>query len=84
MSRFAAAGLPAVMAALLGTFAAQPAQAVAIQFTPDTAAGFVGDVFSIDVFVSGLSAAMAGSNRPYQISLFCPGYPLLFQARTSR
>jgi len=57
MSRFAAAGLPTVLAALLtGTFAAQPAQAVAIQFAPDTSAGFVGDVFNIDVFVSGLSA----------------------------
>jgi hypothetical protein len=57
MSRFAAASLPTVLAALLtGTFAAQPAQAVAIQFTPDTSAGFVGDVFNIDVFVSGLSA----------------------------
>jgi hypothetical protein len=59
MSRFAAAGaVPALMTALLaGTFAAQPAQAVAIELAPTAADGFLGDVFNIDVLVSGLSSS---------------------------
>jgi len=58
MSRFAAAGaVPALIAALLaGTFAARPAQAVVIEFVPANSAGFVGDLFDIDIFVSGLSS----------------------------
>jgi hypothetical protein len=58
MSRFTAAGAaPALLAALVaGAFASQAAHAVAIQFTPTDSAGFVGDVFNIDVFVSGLSS----------------------------
>lgn len=58
MSRFTATGTtPALIAALLaGTFAAQSAHAVAIEFAPTGTAGFVGDVFNIDVFVSGLSS----------------------------
>jgi hypothetical protein len=61
MSRFAAAGAPALMAALLaGTFASQPAHAVAIEFVPSGAEGFVGDLFNIDVVVSGLSSGESG------------------------
>jgi len=62
MSRFATAGaLPALVAALLaGTFTAHSAHAVAIQFAPAVGGGFVGDVFNIDVFVSGLSSGETG------------------------
>jgi hypothetical protein len=61
MSRFVAAGaMPALLAALLaGTFASQPAHAVAIEFAPGTAEGFIGNAFHIDVFVSGLTAGEA-------------------------
>jgi hypothetical protein len=61
MSRFAAAGVPALMAALLaGTLASQSANAVAIEFVPADTDGFVGDLFNVDVIVSGLSAGETG------------------------
>ncbi len=61
MSRFAAAGVPALMTALLaGTLASQSASAVAIEFVPATTDGSVGDLFSIDVIVSGLSSGETG------------------------
>jgi hypothetical protein len=59
MFRFAA---PALLAALLaGTFATPPAHAIAIQLQPVDTDALVGDLISIDVFVSGLSAGEAGS-----------------------
>lgn len=63
MSRFAVAGaVPALLAALLaGMFAAQPAQAVIIEFVPTAADGFVGDLFDIDIVVSGFSSGEGGS-----------------------
>ena len=61
MSRFAAAGAPALMAALLaGTLASQPAHAVAIEFVPADTDGFVGDLFNVDVIVSGLAPGETG------------------------
>ena len=58
MSRFAA---PALLAALLaGTFATPSAHAVAIQLQPVASTALVGDLISIDVFVSGLSSPEPG------------------------
>jgi hypothetical protein len=49
------------MAALLaGTFASPPAHAVAIEFAPSDTEGFVGDLFNVDVVVSGLSFGESG------------------------
>ncbi len=61
MSRFAAAGVPALMAALLaGTLTSQSANAVAIELAPADTDGFVGDLFNVDVIVSGLSSGETG------------------------
>jgi hypothetical protein len=58
MIRFAA---PVLLAALLaGTFTSQPAHAIAIQLQPIDTTALVGDLISIDVFVSGLSSGETG------------------------
>jgi hypothetical protein len=58
MIRFAA---PALLAALLaGTLAAPPANAIAIQLQPVDTNALVGDLISIDVFVSGLASPELG------------------------
>jgi hypothetical protein len=59
MFRFAA---PALLAALLAaTFVMPRAHAIAIQLQPLDTDALVGDVISIDVFVSGLTSGEAGS-----------------------
>jgi hypothetical protein len=58
MSRFAA---PALLTALLaGPFATPCAHAISIQLQPVDTTALVGDVFSIDVFVSGLASGEGG------------------------